>query len=249
MHGVSRAVFECGTLCRMPIPAGIVRVTLRWTPQATDWPNEIAMNTFHLRVTSTVPPSGGWDTTLAEIAHTVHTTLVANWSTVHGVFASGYRIHEIGAAALDTNGDTTNEAVEAVPDSDLNGSGSSGVMPPEVAICLSLYNYQPGAFAQHRGQKRGRMYLPYISTTAADSAGKVISTHRDALLTGFSAFFGALVGTTTPSSTFEPGILSRAGGEFHTLNYLAVDDHFDSQRRRQHQAPAIVSTHTVVPVP
>lgn len=220
------------------IPTGIVRISLTWKPNQTDWPGEEAINTFHVVWTPSVPPAS-WSTASQEIADKVAAVLTARWSSgVSQAHASGYQITQIGAAALDSNGKTMEEAVHAVVSGTLVGSGTSGVMPPEVAIVLGLFNYRPGAFSPRRGTKRGRMYLPYISGGAAGSDGKISSAITDAISTGWHNVFSDLSAFTTASGTGEVVILSRTAGDWFSINFLAVDNHFDSQRRRQHQSPA-----------
>lgn len=222
------------------IPSGITRISLTWKPNETDWPSELAVNTFHMQYFPTTPPAD-WSTALQEIADKVAAVLTARWSSgVSAAHAGGYQITEIGASALDTTGHTIDEAVHAVTSGTLVGTGTSGVLPPEVAIVLGLYNYRPGAFTPRRGTKRGRMYLPYISGAALGSDGKISSATMDNISTGWKNVVDDLDNTTTASGNWQLGILSRTAGTFVSVNYLSVDNHFDSQRRRQHQSPAVL---------
>lgn len=222
------------------IPLNTVRVNLTWKPNQTDWPGELAINTFHVQWTPSVPPAD-WSTASQEIADKVAAVLTARWASgCSQAHAGGYQIIEVGAAALDANGKTMEEAVHAVVSGTLPGSGTSGVMPPEVAIVLGLYNYRPGAFSPRRGTKRGRMYLPYINSAAAGNDGKISGGVMDGLMTGWKNVVNDLSNFTTASGNGEMVILSRTAGTTSSINFLAIDNHFDSQRRRQHQSPATV---------
>jgi len=223
-----------------PIPANIVRFTLTWKPNTDDWPGELAVNTFHMKFTPSTPPGPGWDTSLQEGADMVAAALVSKWGTgMSGIHGAGYQIAEVGAFALDTNGKATNEAVHTFTSGTLVGSGTGGIMPPEVALAIGWFGYQPGAFTSRRGTKRGRMYLPYISSVAASAAGKVQSSFITDASTGWKAWHDVIHAATTASGEWDFGILSETANAFTTASWLVIDNHFDSQRRRQHQSPAV----------
>lgn len=228
------------------IPANIVRFTLRWKPNTDDWPGEMALNTFHMRFTPSAPPGPGWSTSLQEGADLVAAALVSSWgagiSSLHG---SGYQITEVGAYALDTLGKATDEAVHTFGGGTLVGSGTSGVMPPEVAVAIGWFGYQPGAFTSRRGTKRGRMYLPYISAAAAAANGKLQGGSITDASAGWKAFHTAVHAHTTGSGSWDFGVLSETANAFTTASWLVIDNHFDSQRRRQHQSPAVQTVTTL----
>jgi hypothetical protein len=184
------------------------------------------------------------------IADQVAAKFIANWTDAAGLFSSATHVSALKTYLLDTSGHTTAEGVHAFAGTDLQGSGSSGVMPPEVAVCLSEYSYPPGGFTTHKGRKRGRMYLPYISQSAMDSNGKVSSSAAGLAVTGWQEIFNAVNTVESASGRTDPMglvVLSTVGGATYEVLHLAIDDHFDSQRRRQHQSPSTLHTSDLTP--
>lgn len=226
------------------IPIGCFRVQLQWTPDSAYWPGEKALNTFAMRAIDFEPPTGpALHSLLVELSGKVKDALDPQWSSLSTSFASGYQITAMRVSALDTSAHTSDEYVLGITGGHWAGTGTSGVLPPEVALCLSLYGYQPGTFATQRGRKRGRIYLPYLSAATVNTHGLVDSGSITSLTGAFKSFFDLLSPVDVTGGQMEPGILSEVGGIFTSLAYLGMDNHFDAQRRRQHQSPA---TTTVV---
>jgi len=233
----------------MAYPDEVARVSLLWSANQDDWPNELAVNTFwvyHRHYTG-----NGWDWSQApqEIADDIAQKLVTHWSAISGTVGSGYQIHAVKCAKVDAAGKDEYVGEHSVSGGTLAGTGSSGVLPPEVACCLSLWGYSPGSFVTRPGTKRGRMYLPYIPQTACDSHGKVSTGYASDVLTGWGAFLndvqGMHVGTSQAANDADYTrvvVVSKASATWTQVGLLTVDNHFDSQRRRQHQAPATRSS-------
>lgn len=109
------------------------------------------------------------------------------------------------------------------------GGGGGGVMPNEVALCMSLRSGLTGR------STRGRVYVPGIPSTVV--TGNVInSTFTSAMLTAWNA----LIPLAT-SAGFPWCVLSRetnntvrtTGVLFEITSVILVDDIVDSQRRRK----------------
>lgn len=218
----------------MPIPGNVVRVTLQWSLRAA-WPNEIALNTFHVQPQS---GPGGTVPNPQYIADQIESKLEAHWSDVSSLFPSGQQIVAIKTYLLDTAGHTIAEGVNAPVSGTLPGTGTSGSLPPEVAICLSEWAYQPGGFAPQKGRKRGRMYLGPIAQGLCNTDGRVNLGLVDTPLSGWQAIFNAINTINATSGGTDPigvVILSRTGNATYEVLHLSIDDHFDAQRRRQHQ--------------
>jgi hypothetical protein len=221
----------------MAIPAGCYRVVLNWTPKETDWPGEVAQNTLSFKVTADVGEPQGW---ADQIAQGVVDALQADWSGVQFLHGTGYGITLVKCSELDTTGHVVDVGAVPVTDGSLNGSAGGGILPPEVAVALSLYGYTPGGFAPHAASRRGRIYLPYIAKSACGTDGKIGLDLVDSILTGWNPILTALRPFDIDSTHHAfLGILSESRGDFNGLTNIACDNHFDSQRRRQHQSPAV----------
>lgn len=218
----------------------LMRVSLIWKPDTDYWPNEMAVNTFHLQHVHHAGNTFDWPTAVQYAADTIASKLSSHWSGISGYHAQGYQVTTVKTAQIATTGKYTVEGVHALAGGTCAGTGTSGVMPPEVAIALSMYGYTPGSFVADRGQKRGRIYLPYLSTTLADSHGHIQSPGD--VSDAWAAFFNDLQGMHTDAGEFPDHdyynlvVASKVGGIATQVTTLAVDNVFDSQRRREHQA-------------
>lgn len=218
----------------MAIPNNVVKVTLVWAP-GSEWPSEQAINTFHLQQQS--GPSGSVPD-VQYIADQVAAKLTTHYGDLAALFPSSIHLAAVKTYLLDTTGHTTAEGAHTFAPTDWVGEGSSGMLPPEVSICLSEYAYLPGSFAPQKGRRRGRMYLPYLSQSGCDVQGKVTSTFRTAITSGFQTLFNDINTIESASGRTDPMglvVLSKVAGATFEVLHLAVDDHFDAQRRRQHQ--------------
>lgn len=115
--------------------------------------------------------------------------------------------------------------------------GGTNSLPPEVALCCSMRAPVVGK----RG--RGRMYFPFLSTLAADAEGKVASGVRTHFATETRTLIQAiedLPGTDT--STNNVVVMSAAATTAVVPSEVRVGDHFDAQRRRQHQVDEIYTS-------
>lgn len=222
----------------MPIPANVLKVSLLWTAPTT-WPAESAVNTFHLQNQS--GPSGQ-PPNPQYVADQVAAKLLANWTGLAPFFSSLVHINAVRTYLLDTAGHTTAEGSHSFTSVDLAGNAGGGMLPPEVSVALSEYAYAPGGFAPRKGAKRGRMYLPYIAKSACTTNGRVDPTMIGSMLSACQTLFNSINTIQSASGRTDPMglvVLSKATAATYEVLHLAIDDHFDSQRRRQHQdAPA-----------
>lgn len=236
----------------MPYGAELARVNLIWTPKSPDWAGEQAICGFWVRHEHFTGNDFDWDQELGYLASNTAGKLVDHWGDLAGEFGSGYWISEVTAAQIGTDGTEINKKTTSLTSSDLAGAGTA-VLPPEVALCVSLYGYIPGTFAAHRGRRRSRMYLPYLNAAMADNSGKVASL--DTVQAHWTSFFNDIQGMHIHESPVPPGgssdywslsAASSIDGSVTQIERVGVDNHFDSQRRRQHQTPATVSLGNLV---
>lgn len=225
----------------------LVKVALIWAPKASQWPGEQAVNTFHLQHQHFTGNDFDWGRDLQTVSDGVASKLASHWSGVASMFGSGYQITTVKAFQIGTTGETISEAVTGVANNTLQGSATS-ILPPETAMCMSVYGYTPGTFTQHKGQKRGRIYWPYIGQGVESSDGKVANPQAwaDAWAVIFNDIQGMHVGHPVPPGNSDDYmkfvVASGVGGVTTQVEAVAFDDHFDSQRRRQHQTPSVVKT-------
>lgn len=237
----------------MPVYATeLAKVSLTWAPNETDWEGELAVNTFWLQHNHFTGNDFTWSTAVQSISDTILDKFTDHWAGVEGLFAGGYQIQTIKCAQIDSTGHAVSQGTTPVTSGTLVGTGTSGVLPPEVALVLSLYGYPPGAFVPQRGRKRGRMYLPYLAGSTLSANGKVSSAAMDTAMSGFGAIFndiqGMHVGVPVPptnSSDYMALVVASGFGIATQVDHLAIDNLFDAQRRRQNRATATKETVTI----
>lgn len=216
------------------IPANVVRVNLIWSP-GSGWPQEGAVNTFHVvpqNNTGTPAPDPQY------IADQIATKLTTAWSAMSAQISNQAQITGIRTYLLDTTDHAISSGAHSFSSGTLQGGSTTNMMPPECAICLSQYAYPPGGFASRKGTKRGRMYIPYFTVSALQSNGKVVESVASAHAQAWQGFFNDVNTIQSHSGATNPigvVILSRAAGATYEVLHVSVDDHWDAQRRRQHQ--------------
>jgi hypothetical protein len=115
------------------------------------------------------------------------------------------------------------------------GTSTSGTnFPPEVALAVSLRANVLG----RRG--RGRIYFPGLITTESASDGTVASATR----TAFASAMGTLVTNLEDAPGTEeygPLVMVTSSGSSTGVRpaEIRVGNHWDAQRRRQHQVPEV----------
>jgi hypothetical protein len=103
---------------------------------------------------------------------------------------------------------------------------SSAALPTEVALCLSFQGTQVSGTPQAR--KRGRIYLPFLYTSAADGGGRVTS----ATVSDLAAAGGALLTASNGAATWSWVTRSTVAPGYSDVTNGWVDNEFDTQRRR-----------------
>jgi hypothetical protein len=120
----------------------------------------------------------------------------------------------------------------------LAGSLGTGCLPPEVAVAVSLR----AAIIGRRG--RGRVYIPGLTQAALTSAdGTVASGTRTALRDAMATLITNMQDIPGVED-YGPivSVLSAGSATAVRPAQVRVGDHFDVQRRRQHQVPETYSS-------
>ena len=109
---------------------------------------------------------------------------------------------------------------------------SSTYLPEEVAVCLS-YGANP-ASGQPQGRRRGRIYLGPLNVGALGTEITGKPSHPSTSLTAQLLAEGVTLNNALKAlpGTFDWILLSPTSNTFVPLAYFAVDNAFDTQRRR-----------------
>lgn len=107
-------------------------------------------------------------------------------------------------------------------------------MPPEVSVACSMR----AGIVGKRG--RGRIYLPFPPTNAASADGKVGSAIRTSLATALHTLIKDLEdGPGLDTNKTNVVVMSAPNTTAVIPSEVRVGDHFDVQRRRQHQVTEV----------
>lgn len=111
------------------------------------------------------------------------------------------------------------------------GSGSLLALPPEVALALSFRANVIGRSG------RGRMYLPALHSTLGDYDGTPIGSVRTTIAGWVQTFVGN-VENAPGIEDYTPVLAVTSAGKSTAVrpSQVRIGNHFDVQRRRQHQA-------------
>jgi hypothetical protein len=197
--------------------------------------------TFALKRVHHLGDTVDWPTDVGDIAQGVRDAWNADIEPSRfGGLVSG---NHVGVYHLGTDGRTIDKGVSAFEGgSAWVGSGPGATLPWETSIAVTLYGFDPVAFTPYASRKRGRFYLPPMSTNmCSGGAGALDLTNMDALLAQFQSFIQDVNGillhdySEVDRDGVEVGVLSRKGGIFSPVTHLAIDNRFDVQRRRQNR--------------
>jgi len=121
------------------------------------------------------------------------------------------------------------------------GTGAVPALPPEVALAVS---FRAGIIGR-RG--RGRMYLPGLSSTACVTGdGTVMSSAATALVNATVTLVSNLQ-DMPGTEEYGPTVAVMSAGSATAVRptQVRVGNHFDAQRRRQHQVPEAYTSGTL----
>jgi hypothetical protein len=209
---------------------------------SSPWTGEEAICGFWLHHHHFSLNSWTWSDELQSLADNVVGKLADHWSDLGPLLGGAYKLTQVKAAQIGTDGKEIDAKTSSPEDGTANGSGGS-ILPPEVAVCVSMLGYVPGTFVSHPGRRRSRMYWPYIPASTVSSGGKINNpTLWEASFTDFfndiqGMHGGAGPAPGNPSEYWELVTVSGIDGSVTQVERIGVDDKYDSQRRRQHQTP------------
>ena len=229
----------------MPVPEDCIRVHLNFDMNGGE---EIAVATFALQQDHIEGAGSNWE----EVTQRAAEKVSAKWKermpvgVVTPWFASTVRLSNVTTYHLEAaTGHTLHKgvAVEATP---WKGTGGPS-LPFECSAAVSLYAYTPGSFVANRGRKRGRMYLPPLTTGAMAPdmqgvrPGVLAPGAVGPLADGLGAFFNDVNQMTVGEdplgigSVWTLGVISRADVAFYPVTHIRLGNVLDTQRRRRNK--------------
>jgi hypothetical protein len=199
---------------------------------------DVAVNTLHVITTNDSNDSG--ITTTVDDLEALMTTIRGEYAAFYGGNGAFYQ----GCVLSHLDGYVLNSAAphKALAKVSLGTSGEAGTasqaLPPECAVCVSLYGYARNSFVPDARRKRGRLYLPGLSTPYLTSEGLLGTGGTGAIATFGQGLAEALWDTELDSDhRGQLVIASRTGNLLSPVSYVRVDNHVDVQRRRQNAMP------------
>lgn len=114
----------------------------------------------------------------------------------------------------------------------LGAAPSGAATPPEVSLCLSYQGARVSGVPQAR--KRGRVYLPFLNSTAVGSDGRPAA----GTLTAAVACGQGLLTASDSAGTWSWVIFSAVAPGYSDVVDGWVDNEFDTQRRRGRKSTA-----------
>lgn len=220
-----------------------MRVAITWGPFSDQWTQEVAVNTFHLRHHHSIGNTFSWPDAVQYAADKIADKLASHWTALAPYHSPKFGIKQVKTSQLDDRGHAVVEGVHT-PGATLYGTGThQAVLPPEVAVAVSLYGYVPGNFVADKGRKRGRFYLPYISPDVLDTNGTVSTAAMPDWLVGWQGLLNDIQGMHTDDATgsdpdyWDLVVVSTMppAGASTKVQRVGMDTLFDSQRRRQNR--------------
>ena len=154
-------------------------------------------------------------------------------------YAATVSLRSCTARTFLANGHTLAESIKVPATAWVGGSGEP-CLPWETSLCISLYAYQPGTFVVNGKRKRGRYYLPPMSTNvmAQDYSGFMDNTIFLAILNEQNSFQQGCVDGSGGPLIVTLAVFSRVDSDLYPVLYVVGDAKIDSQRRRQNRETA-----------
>lgn len=154
------------------------------------------------------------------------------WNAIKGKCNTGVRLTGVKIAPIQADGTYSYGASEWRLKTPLAGTYGTA-MPPETSIAMTIMADVIG----RRG--RGRLFLPGLASTTAATNGKVTSATQTDLSTALKAFIDNLQNLSGVPQGYFPLVSVCSNNDATAIRpqTVRIGDHFDVQRRRQHQIP------------
>lgn len=216
----------------MSYPHEVVRVTLSGDMYsgAEIWSTGFFMG-FENADASPIIPQG-----LADVGAAFQTFFSAASSSVSNRFT----FKQVKMARIAQDGRTIEDSAQYwAPTGNVTGAATSGHLPPQIALAVTLANSMPRGLAT-----KGRMFLPGICTPV-DATGHLISSEAGAIATNLQTFFNSIYNDADLPGNPVLASLGRGvllqGGAIRNVVKIRVGNVYDTQRRRRN---ALVETYT-----
>ena len=234
--------------------ADLVRVSTLWNEHSASstWKAETYVTTFWLQLVHFTGNDTNWPQMVQDGADGVVSKYTAAFGSIGPLISNQVEIRAVKFAHLDTTGHTIDEGVSNVATGVLQGTSTANRLPPETTCAFSLYSYEPGTFTLHKGRKRGRFYIPGLTVGVLNVDGRISSGGVTSILNAFDTFFEGVQGMHSdpgfigsPADYWAVSTHSAVDGTAAQVGWEAVDDKFDSQRRRQRQSAGVQQVTTL----
>jgi hypothetical protein len=184
-----------------------------------------------------------WSSDLASAAAAYYTAWSSNADDA--VFRTSVSLESVKLAHLDASMHTQHEGISS-PGTKWVGTSTAASLPWQVALCVGLYTYTPGTFIPAARTRRGRIYLPPMTSSVLDipTKGTLSDSRVDDTLAWVRQMLLDCEAAVLPTATvgLTPGVVSRflnkvkrTAPVINGITDLAADGVLDSQRRRTHQ--------------
>lgn len=185
-----------------------------------------------------------WDGFLADQASVAWEAWVG--AVNHSFWCANVTLTSVEAVHYDVTGHTLNEQV-FTGGTPWVGSSTAPALPWETSLAVSLYTYPRGSFVSNGRRKRGRYYLPPMSSAILDSSdsGYFDNTLVAGLLSAQVAFLIAAGKDIAGVHVLDLSVLSKVDDALRPVIQVSLDAKFDSQRRRENREVAGYLVHSI----
>jgi hypothetical protein len=232
-----------------PVPEDLVRVHLNFSVGI----EEIAVSTFHLHLNRITGSTTDWPV-FTQIAADLTVQKWKQRMTNVAQFPAGLSLRDVAAYHLNAaDGKTLHKGSAPATGANAWAGTATKSLPLECATAVSLFGYGVGQFVPDRARRRGRMYLPPLSTDVMDDGtpghmGRLQAGNHNVLQGAVGAFFDdihGMIGDLPAGDRFDLVVVSRTGNFFTPVTRVSVGDVVDVQRRRRNGQPETYK-HTVL---
>lgn len=224
------------------IPNDCVHVNFHYVLGPAAAPEEANWG-FYLQYVDDRPVPGvipqDWAPAMEALAGDMADSHAVLWDSIKSEFPLDVQAHSVRVAHLDN---TKHELHAATAALDLTRGEASPPLPYQCSPVVTLYGYDPAAFAANRARKRGRFYLPPLHGGTMAANGVIGNSTVTTLSTAFDAFFEDVQGKrafygSDPAvdyGYYRVVVVSNVGAGLATqVEVISIGNVMDTQRRRR----------------